>query len=99
VHYQRPAVDELFLSAATAAGRAAVGVLLTGMGKDGAQGMLALRNTGAYTIAQDEASCVVFGMPREAIELGAAVDVLPLDKIAQAAIKAVSQGGRESHAA
>ena len=60
------------------AGKAAVAVLLTGMGADGAQGMLKLRNGGAHTIAQDEATCVVYGMPREAVALGAAADVLPL---------------------
>lgn len=84
VCYQRPAVDVLFDSVAQAAGRNATGVLLTGMGSDGAQGMLKMRNAGARTIAQDEESCVVFGMPREAIRLGGAQEVLPLDQIAQA---------------
>jgi two-component system chemotaxis response regulator CheB len=78
VNRHRPSVDVLFNSAATAAGRNAVGVILTGMGKDGALGMLAMRNAGAYNFAQDEASCVVFGMPREAIAAGAAHEVLPL---------------------
>ena len=82
IHYQRPAVDVLFSSAAKAgAGPHALAVLLTGMGSDGAQSMLELRQAGARTIAQDEASCVVFGMPREAIRLGAAETVLPLDRI------------------
>jgi len=81
VHRQRPAVEVLFRSVARAAGRNAVGVLLTGMGVDGAQGLLDMRQTGALTIAQDEASSVVFGMPRAAIELGAAERVLGLDKI------------------
>lgn len=82
VHHQRPAVDVLFHSVARNAGSNAVGVLLTGMGVDGARGLLAMRNRGAHTIAQDEASCVVFGMPREAIALGAAAEVVPLDRIA-----------------
>lgn len=78
----RPSVDMLFHSVAEAAGSLAVGILLTGMGSDGAQGLLALRNAGAWTIAQDAASCTVFGMPRAAIELGAASRVLPLNEIA-----------------
>jgi two-component system chemotaxis response regulator CheB len=78
VNRHRPSVDVLFNSAAAAAGRNAVGVILTGMGKDGALGMLEMRNAGAYNFAQDEASCVVFGMPREAIAVGAAHEVLPL---------------------
>jgi two-component system chemotaxis response regulator CheB len=82
VHHQRPAVDVLFDSAAKAgAGPHALVVLLTGMGADGAIGMLSLFKAGASTIAQDEESCVVFGMPREAIRLGAAQQVLPLDQI------------------
>jgi two-component system chemotaxis response regulator CheB len=82
VQFQRPAADVLFWSAAEVAGRNVVAALLTGMGKDGAEGLLALRKSGAQTIAQDEASSVVWGMPRAAVELGAAIDVLPLDKIA-----------------
>jgi two-component system chemotaxis response regulator CheB len=81
VCYQRPSVDVLFSSVAEAAGPNASGVLLTGMGADGARGLLKMREAGARTIAQDEASCVVFGMPREAIALGAAVQVAPLDRI------------------
>ncbi|MBN2738410.1 MAG: chemotaxis response regulator protein-glutamate methylesterase [Spirochaetales bacterium] len=81
VHHQRPAVDVLFNSMAKDLGQNAVGVLLTGMGKDGAQGLLNMHNTGAYTICQDEASCIVFGMPKEAIELGAADEVVSLNKI------------------
>ena len=84
VCYQRPSVDVLFASVAESAGPAAVAVLLTGMGSDGAQGLLKLRRVGAHTIAQDEATCVVYGMPREAVELGAAVQVLPLPAIAAA---------------
>jgi two-component system chemotaxis response regulator CheB len=79
-----PSVDVLFTSVAEAAGDRALGLLLTGMGADGAQGLLRMRNAGARTIAQDEATCVVFGMPREAIRLGAADRVLPLDRIASA---------------
>ena len=84
VHHQRPAVDVLFASVAKYAGRNAIGAILTGMGADGAKGLLQMREAGAHTIAQDEASCVVFGMPKEAIKLGAAIDVLPLDDIADA---------------
>jgi two-component system, chemotaxis family, protein-glutamate methylesterase/glutaminase len=87
VCYQRPSVDVLFESVAIAAGPEAIGILLTGMGSDGAQGLLRLKNAGARTIAQDEASCVVFGMPREAIRLGAASDVMPLSKIAPALLQ------------
>ena len=82
VCYQRPSVDVLFQSVATVAGSNAIGALLTGMGADGAEGLLAMKGAGARTIAQDEASCVVFGMPREAIELGAVDRVLPLRRIA-----------------
>jgi two-component system chemotaxis response regulator CheB len=82
VCYQRPSVDVLFASVGEVAGPAVVAVLLTGMGSDGAQGLLKLRKTGAHTIAQDEATCVVYGMPRQAVELGAAVQVLPLSAIA-----------------
>jgi two-component system, chemotaxis family, protein-glutamate methylesterase/glutaminase len=75
VNRHRPSVDVLFRSAALAAGKNAVGVILTGMGKDGAQGMLEMKQAGATNFAQDEASCVVFGMPREAIAIGAAHEV------------------------
>jgi two-component system chemotaxis response regulator CheB len=84
VCYQRPSVDVLFQSVAEAAGESAVGVLLTGMGSDGAQGLLQMKRAGARTLAQDEASCVVFGMPRAAIELHAADRVLALTSIAAA---------------
>ena len=80
----RPSVDVLFRSAAENAGASAAGVLLTGMGNDGAQGLLELRRAGAMTIAQDAATSVVFGMPKEAIALGAAARVLPLGAIAAA---------------
>lgn len=94
VHYQRPSVDVLFNSAARAAGASAVGVLLTGMGSDGARGMLAMRQAGAHTIAEAEESCVVFGMPRAAIELGGASEVQPLGRIARAALAALSRSER-----
>ncbi len=81
VNRHRPSVDVLFRSAASAAGKNAVGVILTGMGKDGAAGMLEMKNAGAYNFAQDEASCVVFGMPREAIALGATHEVGPLNAL------------------
>lgn len=80
----KPSVDVLFQSVARAAGANAVGVLLTGMGDDGAQGLLAMKQAGAATIAQDESSCVVFGMPRAAIERGAVDEVLPLGVICDA---------------
>lgn len=83
-HSCRPSVDALFESVATDAGAAASACLLTGMGRDGAAGLLAVRRAGGATIAQDEASSVVFGMPREAILLGAAQRILPLDEIPRA---------------
>jgi two-component system chemotaxis response regulator CheB len=82
VSRHRPSVDVLFRSAARYAGRNAVGVIMTGMGDDGANGMKEMKEAGAYTIAQDEASCVVFGMPQEAIKRGAVDKVLPLEDIA-----------------
>jgi two-component system chemotaxis response regulator CheB len=82
VHHQKPAVDVLFQSVARAAGAHAVGGLLTGMGADGAQGLLAMRRAGARTLAQDEATCVVFGMPAEAIKCGGAEAVVPLGHVA-----------------
>jgi two-component system chemotaxis response regulator CheB len=90
VHYQRPAVDVLFQSVAAVIGQNAVGVLLTGMGCDGARGLLEMRQAGARTIAQDESSCVVFGMPRAAMRMGAAEMVLPLGCIAEAVLKYAS---------
>lgn len=82
VCYQRPSVDVLFSSVAEAAGKDSIGVLLTGMGADGAQGLLRMKQKGARTIAQDEESCVVYGMPREAVKVGAADHVLALTSIA-----------------
>jgi two-component system chemotaxis response regulator CheB len=86
VCFSRPSVDVLFASIAEAVGKKAIAVLLTGMGADGARGMSAMRNAGAYTFAQNEESCVVFGMPKEAIALGAVDSVLPLEKIAPAVL-------------
>jgi two-component system chemotaxis response regulator CheB len=93
VCYQRPSVDVLFHSVAEAAGANAVGVILTGMGSDGAKGMLKMKEAGAATIAQDEASCIVFGMPREAIRLGAADRVVPLAGIPNAIAAALQSSG------
>lgn len=82
VNRHRPSVDVLFRAVANVAGDRAVGVILTGMGADGAQGLREMREAGAFTIAQDEASCVVYGMPRSAVELDAAVQIVALDDIA-----------------
>jgi two-component system chemotaxis response regulator CheB len=82
VCYQRPAADVMFASVARESTGRSLGILLTGMGTDGAHGLLAMRQSGNRTIAQDEGSCVVFGMPREAIRVGAAEETLPLDKMA-----------------
>jgi two-component system chemotaxis response regulator CheB len=90
VHHQRPSVDVLFHSVAKQAGANAMGVLLTGMGADGADGLLAMRQSKAYTIAQDEASSVVYGMPGEAVKLGAASEVLSLAEISGRIIKRLS---------
>jgi two-component system chemotaxis response regulator CheB len=82
----RPSVDVLFRSASRYAGKNAIGVIMTGMGDDGAKGMLEMKEAGAYTIAQDEESCVVFGMPKEAIKLGAVDKILPLSTIMRAVL-------------
>lgn len=83
VNRHKPSVDVLFRSAADCAGRDALAIILTGMGDDGARGMKALHDKGARTVAQDEASCVVYGMPKEAVALGAVDDVLPLGQVAR----------------
>ncbi len=83
VNRHKPSVEVLFQSAARVAGRNAIGIMLTGMGADGAQAMKTMRDAGAYNVAQDEASCVVFGMPREAVAAGAVNEVLPLKQIAE----------------
>jgi len=87
VNRHRPSVDVLFRSFARYAGKNAIGIIMTGMGDDGAKGLLEMKNAGAKTIAQDEKSCVVFGMPKEAIRLGAAERVLPLNQIAPTTMK------------
>jgi two-component system chemotaxis response regulator CheB len=84
VNRHRPSVDVLFRSVAKCAGPNALGVIMTGMGDDGARGLLEMRQAGAATLAQDEASCVVFGMPKEAIRMGAADRTLSLGMIAPA---------------
>lgn len=91
VNRHRPAVDVLFDSAATLLGRQAIGVILTGMGKDGAQGLLRMRQAGARTFGQDEASCVVYGMPREAFLVGAVEEQCALDDIARRVLLAVNR--------
>lgn len=93
VCYQRPSVDVLFQSVAEAAGKHAVGVILTGMGSDGAEGMLAMKKAGAHTIAQDERSSVVFGMPREAIRKGGVDQVLPLASVPATVMAVLEAGG------
>ncbi len=92
VNRHRPSVDVMFQSVAQYAGHNSIGVILTGMGGDGAKQLLAMKQAGAFTIAQDEASCVVFGMPKEAIKLGAADKVLPLHDIPAAILAHVSRG-------
>jgi two-component system chemotaxis response regulator CheB len=93
VNRHRPSVEVLFQSVAAVAGANAMGVMLTGMGKDGANAMLAMREAGSFNIAQDEASCVVFGMPREAIALGAVHEVLPVTQIAERLLRELAQVG------
>ena len=90
VNRHRPSVDVLFRSAANCAGKNAFGVILTGMGKDGAAGLLEMKRAGATTFAQDEASCVVFGMPKEAIAMGGVDEVLPLGDIAKRVLAALA---------
>jgi two-component system chemotaxis response regulator CheB len=87
VSRHRPSIDVLFRSVAQAAGGSATGVILTGMGDDGAAGLAEMRDAGAYTIAQDETTSVVFGMPKEAIARGGVEEVLPLGKISGAILR------------
>jgi len=95
VSRHKPSVDVLFESAAVAAGKNAIGVILTGMGKDGAEGMALMKGAGAYNFAQDEASCVVFGMPKEAIAHGGVDEVLPLSELPKAVLgQLVASGSR-----
>ncbi|AUT69904.1 chemotaxis response regulator protein-glutamate methylesterase [Paraburkholderia hospita] len=93
VNRHRPSVDVLFRSAAQHAGKNAVGVILTGMGRDGAAGLLDMRKAGAYTLAQDEASCIVFGMPREAIAMGAADEIASLSEMSRRVMARLSAMG------
>ena len=95
VFHQRPSVEKLFLSVAKYVGRNAVGVILTGMGKDGASAMVEMKKEGAYTIAQDEKSSVVFGMPREAIELGGVIKIVPLSQMSETIIEATESSLNE----
>ena len=88
VNRHRPSVDVLFRSVAKVAGANALGVIMTGMGDDGARGLLDMHDKGARTLAQDEDSCVVFGMPKEAIKLGAAQRIVPLSAIAAEIVSA-----------
>ena len=96
VNGHRPSVDVLFKSVAHAAGARAVGVILTGMGKDGAQGLLEMRQAGARTLGQDESSCVVYGMPRAAFELKAVERQLPMSRMSRAILELCSASMRES---
>jgi two-component system chemotaxis response regulator CheB len=91
MNLHRPSVDFLFMSAAKFLGADAIGVIMTGMGKDGAQGMLEMKKKGAYNLAQDEATSVIFGMPREAIELDAAHEVVPLNRMRERALARVGK--------
>jgi len=91
VQFQRPSADVLFQSAAEVAGRNVIAVLLTGMGRDGAKGLKTLFDSGAHTMAQDEASSVVWGMPGAAVQLGAATEVLSLDRVAARLVELVSE--------
>jgi len=93
VNHHRPSVEVLFRSVAQYAGKNAIGIMLTGMGKDGAVGMLEMRQAGAYNLAQDEASCVVFGMPREAIAVGAVDEVVPIQEMTQRVLSKLMQSG------
>ena len=96
VNRHRPSVDVLFRSSAECAGKNAIGVILTGMGKDGARGLHEMRSAGAYTLAQDEASCVVFGMPREAIAIGGVDEVVAVQDIARRILFRLSALGPQS---
>jgi two-component system chemotaxis response regulator CheB len=91
-----PSVDVLFRSVARSAGKNATGIIMTGMGDDGARGLKEMRDAGAYTVAQDEATCVVYGMPKEAIGLGAVDEILPLQEIAGTIMYPREHGRRKS---
>ncbi len=91
VNRHRPSVDVLFDSVAATAGKNALGIILTGMGNDGAAGMLKMNKAGAFTIAEDESSCVVFGMPKKAIEAGGGDEIVPLNQVATAMFKQLNR--------
>jgi two-component system chemotaxis response regulator CheB len=91
VSRHRPSVDVLFQSVAESAGKNAIGVILTGMGEDGAEGLFAMNTRGASTMAQNAESCVVFGMPKQAISRGGVDEILPLEKIATAILQAADR--------
>jgi two-component system chemotaxis response regulator CheB len=93
VNHHRPSVEVLFRSVAQCAGKNAIGVMLTGMGKDGAIGMLEMRQAGAYNLAQDEATCVVYGMPREAVAVGAVDEVVPIQDMTRQVLNKLMQSG------
>ncbi len=93
VNRHRPSVEVLFRSAAQHAGKNAIGVMLTGMGRDGATAMLEMRQAGAYNLAQDEATCVVYGMPREAVMVGAVDEIVPIQEMAQQVLGRLMQSG------
>jgi two-component system chemotaxis response regulator CheB len=95
VNGHRPSVDVLLKSVAQAAGENALGVILTGMGRDGAQGLLAMRNAGARTLGQDEASCLIYGMPKAAFELGGVEKQVPLRRVASEILRVTSAAGKE----
>ncbi len=97
VNRHRPSVEVLFLSAAECVGANAIGIMLTGMGKDGATAMLEMKRAGSYNFAQDEASCVVFGMPKEAIAVGAVDEVVPLNEMARRVIDRLALSGRRTN--
>jgi two-component system chemotaxis response regulator CheB len=97
VNGHRPSVDVLFNSVATTCGARSVGVILTGMGKDGAKGLLAMRGAGARTFGQDEASCVVYGMPKAAYEIGAVERQAPLNDLSRLVLDACTPVQRETH--
>lgn len=93
VNRHRPSVDVLFDSVADAAAHNAIGVILTGMGRDGAEGLLKMRQSGAHTFAQDEQSCVVYGMPKEAVQAGAVIEVAPLDELPRLVLQYLAEQG------
>ncbi len=100
INFHRPSIDFLFQSVADTARNKAIGIILTGMGSDGAKGLLSMREQGAYTIAQNEETCVIFGMPRAAIKLGAVCEVVPIDDVSQTIIASLSgerPNGQGSH--